>query len=195
AIGLVPKVCKVRRPETKGKVERGVHYVKYNFLPGKRFVDLQDLNQQALFWCDKINRRIHGTTGERPTDRLRKEDLSPIPSFDRWEKYLYEPRQVSRDGFVSYDGVRYGVPWRHSGREVTVREVNGWVEIWADGTCISRHQKVYRSRATVFCENQYAGLTTAQGYAYPRPQAQQISSQQVEVRSLDVYEQLTGVGA
>jgi hypothetical protein len=69
------------------------------------------------------------------------------------------------------------------------------VEIWADGTCIARHQKAYRSRATVFCENQYAGLSTAQGYAYPRPQARQISSQQVEVRSLDVYEQLTGVGA
>ncbi|WP_425455829.1 Mu transposase domain-containing protein, partial [Brevibacillus gelatini] len=72
---------------------------------------------------------------------------------------------------VSYDGVRYGVPWRYSGRESTVREVNGWVEIWADGTCIARHQKVYRSRTTVFCENQYAGLSTAQGYAYPRPQA------------------------
>jgi transposase len=195
AIGLVPKVCKVRRPETKGKVERGVQYVKYNFLPGKRFVDLQDLNQQALHWCERINRRIHGTTGERPTDRLREEHLSPIPSADRWEKYLHEPRQVSRDGFVSYDGVRYGVPWRYSGREGTVREVNGWVEIWVDGTCIARHQKVYRSRSTVFCENQYAGLTTAQGYAYPRPQARQISSQQVEVRSLDVYEQLTGVGA
>ncbi|MFY0543911.1 IS21 family transposase [Brevibacillus sp. H7] len=195
AIGLVPKVCKVRRPETKGKVERGVQYVKYNFLPGKRFVDLQDLNQQALHWCERINCRIHGTTGERPTDRLREEHLSPIPSADRWEKYLHEPRQVSRDGFVSYDGVRYGVPWRYSGREGTVREVNGWVEIWVDGTCIARHQKVYRSRSTVFCENQYAGLTTAQGYAYPRPQARQISSQQVEVRSLDVYEQLTGVGA
>ncbi|WP_370741133.1 Mu transposase domain-containing protein [Caldibacillus debilis] len=42
---------------------------------------------------------------------------------------LHEPRQVSRDRFVSYDGVRYGVPWRYSGRERTVREVNGWVEI------------------------------------------------------------------
>ncbi|RKO62916.1 hypothetical protein Cdeb_00002 [Caldibacillus debilis GB1] len=43
-----------------------------------------------------------------------------------------------------------------------------------------------------FCENQYAGFTTAQGYAYPRPQARQISAQQVEVHSLDVYEQLRG---
>lgn len=195
AIGLVPKVCKVRRPETKGKVERGVQYVKNNFLPGKRFVDLQDLNQQALHWCERINRRILGTTGERPFDRLREENLSPIPSTERWEKYLHEPRQISRDGFVSYDGVRYGVPWRYSGRESTVREVNGWVEIWADGTCIARHQKVYRSRTTVFCENQYAGLSTTQGYAYPRPQARQISPQQVEVRSLDVYEQLKEVGA
>ncbi|MCG6197689.1 IS21 family transposase, partial [Anoxybacillus sp. LAT_38] len=90
------------RPETKGKVERGVQYVKNNFRPGKRFVDLQDLNQQALHWCERINRRIHGTTGERPIDRLREENLSPIPSAERWEKYLHEPRQVSRDGFVSY---------------------------------------------------------------------------------------------
>jgi transposase len=195
AIGLVPKVCKVRRPETKGKVERGVAYVKKNFIPGRRFLDLQDLNQQALHWCERINRRIHGTTGERPFDRLREENLASIPPAERWEKYLYEPRQVSRDAFVSYGGVRYGVPWRHSGREVTVREVNGWVEIWAEGSCIARHQKVYRSRAMVFCENQYAGLATAQGYAYPRPQARQISPEQVEVRSLDVYEQLTEVGA
>lgn len=195
AIGLVPKVCRVRRPETKGKVERGVRYVKNNFIPGRQFIDLQDLNRQALQWCDQINQRIHGTTGERPCDRLRQETLSPIPSTDRWEKYLHEPRQVSRDGFVSYDGVRYGVPWVYSGRGVTIREVNGWVEIWADGTRIAYHEKVYKSRAIVFCPNQYAGLTTSQGYAYPRPQAKQMPAQQVEVRPLDVYEQVAEVGA
>ncbi|MDA5111117.1 IS21 family transposase [Brevibacillus thermoruber] len=195
AIGLVPKVCRVRRPETKGKVERGVRYVKNNFIPGRQFIDLQDLNRQALQWCDQINQRIHGTTGERPCDRLRQETLSPIPSADRWEKYLHEPRQVSRDGFVSYDGVRYGVPWVYSGREVTIREVNGWVEIWADGARIAHHEKVYKSRGIVFCPNQYAGLTTSQGYAYPRPQAKQMPAQQVEVRPLDVYEQVAEVGA
>jgi len=32
-IGFTPKVCRVRSPQTKGKVERLVHYVKNNFCP------------------------------------------------------------------------------------------------------------------------------------------------------------------
>ena len=43
-IGLVPQVCRVKRPQTKGKVERVVRYAKENFLPGRKFIDLADLN-------------------------------------------------------------------------------------------------------------------------------------------------------
>jgi transposase len=70
AIGMVPRVCRARRPQTKGKVERGVRFVNDNFLPGRTFTDLGDLNAQARRWCDEKNRRVHGTTGERPCDRL-----------------------------------------------------------------------------------------------------------------------------
>jgi transposase len=130
SIGLLTKVCRVRRPQTKGKVERAVRYVKENFIPGRKFVDVGDLNRQALAWCEEINKRIHGTTGERPCDRLLSEDLQTLPPSERWAKYRRELRRVSRDGFVSYDGVRYGVPWIYSGREATVRNCNGWIEIW-----------------------------------------------------------------
>jgi transposase len=41
---FVPKIC---RPQTKGKVERLVDYVKDNFLPGIQFHDIDDLNRQA----------------------------------------------------------------------------------------------------------------------------------------------------
>lgn len=111
AMGLVPKVCQVRRPQTKGKVKRSVRFIKENFIPGRQFVDLGVLNRQALKWCDVKNNRIQGTTGERPIERLLQEKLQPQPSKERWVKYLYEPRRVSRDGFVSCGGVRYGVPW------------------------------------------------------------------------------------
>lgn len=99
-------------------------------MPGRQFTDLGDLNRQARQWCDEQNCRIHGTTGERPVDRLQLEAFQPLPSSDRWAKFRFEPRKASRDGFVSYDGVRYGIPWRFSGREVQVREVNGVVEIY-----------------------------------------------------------------
>jgi transposase len=195
SIGLLTKVCRVRRPQTKGKVERAVRFVKENFIPGRKFVDIGDLNRQAIVWCEEANRRVHGTTGERPCDRLPGEELQSLPSDDRWAKYRREVRRVSRDGFVSYDGVRYGVPWQYSGREVTVRDCNGWIEVWVENLQVARHEAVHRSRTIVNCPKQYAGLSTANGKTYPQPAAKQISPEQVEVRSLDVYEKLLEVGA
>ena len=83
-------------------------------------------------------RRSHGTTGEHPIDRLAREPLGALPPADRLAKYRFEVRKVSRDGFVSYDGVRYGVPWKYSGRDVKVRVKNGRGEVKA--------RKVYRVR-------------------------------------------------
>ena len=191
--GMVPKVCRVKRPQTKGKVERTVQFIEQNFMAGRRFTDIEDLNRRARQWCDEQNRRIHGTTGERPIDRLAQERLGALPPADRLAKYRFELRKVSRDGFVSFDGVRYGVPWPYSGREVKVREINGFVEIYWEQERIARHKKQFGSRTLVMCEHQYAHLHAAQGYAYPRPRGIQIQAQDVEVRPLDVYERLAGV--
>lgn len=59
--GFAIKTHQVRRPRTKGKVERAVHFVEDNFLAGRSFVDLGDLNAQRLPWLDAANGRIHGT--------------------------------------------------------------------------------------------------------------------------------------
>ncbi len=194
-VGMVPRVCRVRRPQTKGKVERMMQFIEQNFMAGRRFTDLGDLNRQARQWCDEQNRRIHGTTGERPIDRLAQENLKALLPKERLAKYRFELRKASRDGFVSYDGVRYGIPWQYSGREVKVREIGEHVEIYWENRLIARHRKQYRSRIYVMCENQYANLRSLQGYAYPKPRGIQIPVQDVEVRSLAVYERLVEVGA
>ena len=71
-MGFVSKVCSPRRPQSKGKVERLVGYVKDNFLPGRRFEDLNDLNHQAMQWCRERDRKIHGTTGKIPPEELQE---------------------------------------------------------------------------------------------------------------------------
>jgi len=131
-VGMVPKVCRVRRPQTKGKVDRAVQFIEQHFMAGRQFTDVEDLNRQARQWCDEQNRRVHGTTGERPIERLAQEKLGALPPADRLAKYRFEMRRVSRDGFVSYDGVRYGVPWTYSGRDVKVRDINGFIEIYRE---------------------------------------------------------------
>jgi len=56
SLGVAPRVCKPYKPQTKGKVERSVGVIKSSFWAGVRFTDLEDLNEQATRWCDRLNR-------------------------------------------------------------------------------------------------------------------------------------------
>ena len=120
-MGFVWKLCKIRRPQTKGKVERLVNYVKDNFMAARTFTDINDINAQAKDWCSKVNAKASATTNETAVKGLTQENLKPLPTAAIRDRYRYESRIVAKDGFISYDGVRYGVPWEYSGRYVTVR--------------------------------------------------------------------------
>jgi transposase len=39
-LGIAITLCRLRRPQTKGKVERGIRYAKENFWPARTFSDL-----------------------------------------------------------------------------------------------------------------------------------------------------------
>lgn len=72
SLGVAPRVCRPRKPQTKGKVERSVGVVKQSFWPGITFTDLDDLNRQALAWCQQITGRVHRTTLAVPLSWLRR---------------------------------------------------------------------------------------------------------------------------
>lgn len=193
-LGFVPKVCRVRRPQTKGKVERLVDYVKDNFLPGRSFTDLQDLNNQARYWMAIVNNKIHGTTGLIPLLQLAQEKLQPLPEDGRHEAYRWEKRKVSMDCFVSYDGVRYGVKWRYCRQEVLVKRDNNHLMIaLADGELIQEHQVCHDGRRYVYAKGQYEGLVSHQGKPHTPSYARQILYDEVQIRNLDEYAAMTGV--
>ena len=83
--GFVPRVCHPYRPQTKGKIESTIRYIKASFWPGTGFNSLKDLNGQALAWCEEANRRVHATTREIPAVRFPHEGLTPLngqPAYD-----------------------------------------------------------------------------------------------------------------
>lgn len=190
-IGFVPKVCKVRKPQTKGKVERLVHYVKDNFIPGRVFSDIHDLNRQAIIWCDKVNSKVSSSTGYTPIELLASEKLKELPDAMICERYKFESRLVSRDGFVSYDGVRYGVPWQYSGKQVTVRAVKNKLEIFDGIMLIANHDIEAHSGRTLFLEGQYRGLAEKNGLTFFS--GAHMHSETVESRPLSIYEELLEV--
>ena len=55
--------------------------------------------------------------------------LGKMPGRNALAPYLREDRKVARDGFISWEGSRYGVHWKWVGRIVHVGQRLGTVEI------------------------------------------------------------------
>ena len=121
--GYKPWACQVRRPQTKGKVERPFHYVETNLLNGRTFRSLEHLQEVTRWWLREIaDQRIHGTTKKSPAE-LHAEELPyllPLPAlaFDT-AQVVY--RVVDTDGTIQLAGNRYSVPWQLVGQQLPVR--------------------------------------------------------------------------
>ncbi len=79
SMGFIPKLCHTYRPQTKGKVERMVRYVRDNFfhplntklMALGQIVDVQTANEEVAMWLDTVaHQRIHDTTKQTPAARL-----------------------------------------------------------------------------------------------------------------------------
>ena len=98
--GVVPRACQPYRAQTKGKVERGIGYLRGNFLLGLDLGahTLESLNAAVLAWLrETADVRLHGTLHERPQDRWPAEQtgLHPLAARDYDTSYVSQ-RLVSR---------------------------------------------------------------------------------------------------
>ena len=196
-VGFELRLCRPYRAQTKGKVESGVKYVRGNFWPAVRFGDDADLNRQALVWCDGIaNERVHGTTGKVPKAMLaiERSSLGALPDRGSLSVYLREDRKVGRDGYVNWDGSWYGVPWSLSGNVVQVGVSAGMVEIWSGDERLAVHPRSHRRGQRLTLHGQWDGLVNGATKPKREALAVQVSAQQVERRSLDIYELVAGGG-
>ena len=146
--GFLPVACPPYWPRVKGKVERGVGYIKSSFVEGRAFTDLADLNHQLQVWLDTVaNVRIHGTTGARPIDRWVQEQdrLVPLTDFSALDVRPLEHRKVSADSHIHYQGVPYSVDPKAVGQTVTVRideeRIGAPFAVYWDGRCVGQHTR------------------------------------------------------
>jgi transposase len=196
-LGFTPRLCQPYRPRTKGRVERGIDYVKENFWPSVRFTDLLDLNTQAQGWVRTVaDVRIHGTTGEQPAARLEREraHLLALPTAATVTPLLRETRKVGRDGFVRWDGSSYGVPWRWAGQLVGVQASATVVEVWAGEERLAVHPRATRPHQRYVRPGQWEGLPLGDARPPREPLAAQLPTVEVEARPLGVYGALIGEG-
>lgn len=148
--GIEIKLCRYYRARTKGKVESGVKYVKRNALAGRRFRDLDHLNEWLVEWSTKIaDQRIHGTTHERPAERFdRSEAQALIQVGDRVPapRERVETRMVPADTYVTVETNRYPVPVEWVGRQATVRLISDRIVMSIEGGAAICYQRLQGKR-------------------------------------------------
>lgn len=145
------------RGQTKGKVERTVRYVRENFMVGIKYKDLNDLNRQALAWCEKVNSKTHSVTNEVPRVRMVEEKLNKIE-----RPYFIEQnsiRKVEKDCLFSFKGNKYSVPSNYVARSIIVAEFNNLVVAYCDGETIATHPACKGRNQMVINKSHYDKLT------------------------------------
>ena len=120
------RVCEGYDPESKGKVEAGVKYVKNSFFYGEEFDSLTHLRTDQLNWLNNVaNIRIHGTTKKKPQEVYEGEERDKLKSYLRPSPILETQaivRVVDKTSLISYKSNKYSVPMKYQSSQVMVIE-------------------------------------------------------------------------
>ena len=139
---------RIGHADRKARIERPFHYVERNFLAGRSFRDWNDLNGQALAWCnEKANRKPKRSLGMSPEEAygIEKPYLKPLPVY---VPPIYETthRIVDVAGYVNLDTNRYSVPERLIGKRVEVQKHPETVVVVFNHKEVARHPRLIGKR-------------------------------------------------
>ncbi len=123
-----------KHSDRKAGEERSFSTVETNFLPGRTFENLADLNRQALDWSTvRQAQRPQGKAGLIPAQAFEHERhfLQPLPP-GLPAPYLVLERSVDEYGDVAVDANSYWVPGTGRGRLKVLRYENH-LQLYQDG--------------------------------------------------------------
>jgi len=143
--GLAITACNLNAGHEKGRVERGVAYVKSNLLNGLELGTLEALNVQARLWLDTVaNVRVHGATHRRPVDLFAAERAALQPPNPR-PYDIARPISVraSRQFRVVLETNSYSVPAHYASQRVTLKAYPDRVCVYHGERLIARHPRCY----------------------------------------------------
>jgi len=134
-VGFRIHACEGYDPESKGKVEAGVKYVKGNALYGETYDNWSALESYMADWLDTVaNQRVHATTGKVPQayyDDLErgymKSYLSPKSVHSNGQMLT---RKADKTGLISFKANKYSVPMVYQRSNVAVDNIGDQLHIY-----------------------------------------------------------------
>ena len=180
------------------KSRRSVGVVKTAFGPACILATLMiSMTKPLLVRPDQPEGASHHAQ-QSPMERWVEEPLAALPRDFAWERFGTEERKVSWDGFISYDGVHYGLPskllWQglsRSGPRAQPRAAG----VRVHGQLIAHPAEAAHalSKLCPIPTNSATSLQPLRSNKPLKPLGHQITPPQVESRSLCEYDQLFGL--
>lgn len=195
--GFRPRACAPYRARTKGKDERGVGYVKRNAIAGHSFGSWAALEAHLIWWMREIaDVRIHGTTGEPPIERFRRQEaaaLRPLDGRPPFRQVRDLTRRVQSDCCIEVDTNAYSVPWRLIGETVRAVIAGGRVRIEHGGQQVAVHPECAGRRQRLIEPAHFSGMSPV-SLLRSAPPPREAPRPATLLRPLAEYEQLIGGG-
>ena len=147
-----PRPVAVARGNEKGRVERSIKYIRSAFFAARQFTDLDDLNAQALAWCQ-------GEAADRPCPEDRTRSVREV--FEQERPYLLGLREnpfaceerlevsVRKSPYARFDWNDYSIPHQHVHRTLLVLASLNSVRIFDGSELIATHARSYDRGAQI----------------------------------------------
>ena len=191
--GFIPRLCRPYHPQTKGKIESTVKFVKRDFFMGGNFTSFSDINQKLQQWLLRVNSSIQGTTHEIPAEKLKHENLNRLDEVIPYQITKEESRKISPDSHLSYLGNRYSVPYKFAGRTARLQIRDTYFSVFVGNEQICRHEIIPGHGRVSRNKDHFKGLLSEilKYNSAPKSKCENVirfDDPDVEKRSLSVYE-------
>jgi len=148
-----PRPVAVARGNEKGRVERAIRYIRSSFFAAREWSGLEDLNAQALLWCE-------GTAAERPWPDDRSRTVREVFEKDEKARLLELPGDdfvcderrevaVGKTPYVRFDNNDYSVPADCVRRTLTVVASLDQVRICEGSKVVAQHRRSFDRGAQI----------------------------------------------
>jgi len=147
-----PRPVAVARGNEKGRVERSIRYIRDNFFAARAFTDLDDLNAQALAWCEGAACDRRWPEDDRLTVRqalaTERASLMSLPETDYPVAERLEVH-AGKTPYVRFDLNDYSIPHTHVRRTLTVLADPERVRVLDGATVLATHRRSWDRRAQI----------------------------------------------
>lgn len=186
-LGVGWVILEAADPQAKGVLERSHRFMRSNFLPGRRFANHLDFQDQLDNWCDRVNGRVHRTIRAVPAERLLEERARMRPLPDRLPDL--DRRTVVRvpqQPYLRVDRNDYSVDPRFAGRRVELRvsQTHVTAGVLDTGELAAMHRRSFAGGLT------FTDATHQTQLERQRARRRQRHEVDVEIRPLSRYDAL-----